>query len=48
MAWPVKTTGPPTEMAGEPVLRPCLMGLAVHVMGRAGIFENLMGRAVKV
>ena len=32
----VKPTRPPTDMAGRPVLSPCLMGLAANVMGRAG------------
>ena len=43
VARPVKSTGRPTEMAGQPVWSPCLMGLAANVMGRAGVFGNLMG-----
>ena len=46
----VKPTGWPTEIAGQPVLSPYLMGLAANVIGRAGpgqadTVENPMGPA---
>ena len=50
VAPPVKSTGRPTEMAGQSVQSSCLMGLAANVMDRAGpgradTFENLMDPA---
>ena len=43
-----KPTGRPTEMVGQSIETPCLMGLPANVMGQAGPdwannFEKMMG-----